>query len=1504
MKTPSYYRARIAYINQLIAAETDDKNITWLRAGYIPADYQADAEKHIVAMQTGVSDEPLSDVEKTTYSTWFHIHPELQAGTEKAGSGFLNPVKTVGDWQDAQRVLAIMPTLAEPSITSMKTEKPNQEPTMKQKTTPPPATEPEQQNPQERPALSPATIAILENASQKDKEEEKKGDTLTFDEVFELYNDGIGFEEVQAWVWYKRSNGIPMTGWEKYYLKAVNVDSKYGQNDTLIYASETVTLLDNAYQSIRTIPTGTLIGRRTKKGYEYRGVNYIICRNEHNELFIVDKSKTTEAKQNFAYDPEQVQQLARAKALVYTDGELLPIPIYTFGNMYEKEKQLKADKEIIVELYGQDYYEWVEKLIHSNKPVMLRVENPDKSQQPKILALSRLALDIELFSIKQLADDAGVELPERKHKKMPIDDPENVFSLKEAFVIWLDTVKDNDIQGSNKYNIIHYYLGNKRFDKETKESEQIEIRASARVAAEKLFSEFLAVGLHYDDQLKLNQIWNETYNAIGSVNKYRVPVGFTCSRTFKNGLLSIRPVQREGIAFMNIVGAGCLAYDVGVGKTLTAIITLAQAIQQGKCKRALLCVPKPTYNKWKRELFGFWTDGEKKKDTQFRGSHYVTGILSYTGITLNDWQNLGSAIVERLGEKLETMVPENSITLVTFEGINRIGFSRDVFSETFSELVEILENGGPDKSKRDQTIDTSKYKQMMGKGIKNTICDIDVTGFDYLVVDEAHNFKNVFERVGKDEDSTNRNLFGISGSQSERAVKLFFLANHIQRKFGRNVCLLTATPFTNSPLEIYSMLSFIGYETLRQYNLQNIRRFFETFVLESFEYTVTMKDTIQVRSVIKSFNNKNILQKILYNHFDYKTGAEAGVVRPCKINLPMLKTVQDGKFLELPPREQITTYLDMTEAQIAQQKQIVQLVKVAGKSPGVMFRALARSLDNAFSPYLFLDNMPHPELTAKEFVENSPKIYYTVKCIESVVDYHTRRNEPVSGQVIYSNRGKAYFHLIKEYLETQSGFKRRVEFGDVRLDEIEIVDSEISETKKDNIKEAFLAGVVKIIIGTATIKEGIDLQNKGTVLYNLYPDWNPTDMQQLEGRIYRQGNQFGYVRVVMPLVINSMDVFVFQKLEEKSARIQSIWYRADRSNVLDMDSLDAEEIKYALIDNPKELTRLKLDTEAKELEKQLTVAQENLEMYGKLRELIYNYRQSRDQVFQNLVNLYNTLRNEFIWTDNRLFDEGEQTTSEGKEKLKKLKANKEKCEGLLSRIELFQNAVPQSDKELLSIFRSIAATSFLQHIPTIDIYWFDKFKGDFSQVAKAERSILFARGLNINDDLTAVKEELEVLRNDLVQKIEVVKSSEYADQVLAAVTEELRKRSEVRGDLAEQVEAFKRLNIVLSYPADNVDRQNCVIPTEEIPAQAKPVLLLAEPDYANDEDASQISIAATDDNDDTSVLPVTDKKQELEEAIEVLQMLLEDQSNRTKKQELEEAIEVLQMLLEDFAVAA
>jgi hypothetical protein len=311
------------------------------------------------------------------------------------------------------------------------------------------------------------------------------------------------------------------------------------------------------------------------------------------------------------------------------------------------------------------------------------------------------------------------------------------------------------------------------------------------------------------------------------------------------------------------------------------------------------------------------------------------------------------------------------------------------------------------------------------------------------------------------------------------------------------------------------MLSLVAYESLRNHSIASLDSFFDLFVLPTVEWTANYKEEIVEKEVIKSFTNRRVLQKLIYNHILYKTGEEAGVIRPRKVNLPLLYDLESGK-VRLPPDEQVLTYIHMTPRQRENQNGIVAMAKNATRGKldmGNLFRALAYSLDNALSPFI-LSGTPD---NYRDFVEQSPKIAYVMNCIRSVKQWHEKQRGNGQRTSHLHEPGQAVLSLIKQYLEEETGYKKGVMYDRTRVDEVEIISSEINDTRKELIKEAFLDGVVKIIIGTATIREGIDLQKRGTVIYNCYPEWNPTDIRQLEGSIWRQGNQFKYVRIVMPL---------------------------------------------------------------------------------------------------------------------------------------------------------------------------------------------------------------------------------------------------------------------------------------------------------------------------------------------------------------------------------------------------
>jgi hypothetical protein len=545
------------------------------------------------------------------------------------------------------------------------------------------------------------------------------------------------------------------------------------------------------------------------------------------------------------------------------------------------------------------------------------------------------------------------------------------------------------------------------------------------------------------------------------------------------------------------------------------------------------------------------------------------------------------------------------------------------------ELAEILNQGMDDEREEEKL--SERIAELMGKGIRGGVVNIEDLGFDYMVVDEAHAMKKSFTAVKGDMKGEENETGGKtdkakekkgrmrekspykinSGEPSMTALRGFMISQYILRNNNmRNVQLLTATPFTNSPLEIYSMLALICFQELEKSGVKNIKEFFDTFIKASLELVISPRLKPERREVILGFHNLISLQKLIYRFIIYKSGEDAKIQRPHKIVLPVLNENRDGKIIPLPPDKQVSTNLPLTR----EQKDFMQDVEAYilgrkdlkhfcvntttgedGEEPkgGIrldpeklneeesmavrLLRGLSFARQLTLSPYLYACN-PKVNPTYKEYVESSPKLRYVMECIRTVKLFHEERGEEVSGQVIYMNAGVNYFPLIKEYLVREIGFADT---------EVGIIKSGMTPSKKEGIKERFLAGGVKVIIGSATIKEGINLQNRATVLYNCWPDWNPTDVKQLDGRICRYGNMWANVRIVHPLMEDSIDGFIFQKQEEKTSRINEIWYRSGKTNSLNLEEFDPAELKLGLVTDPKALAEFLVMEEREKLDDEI-----------------------------------------------------------------------------------------------------------------------------------------------------------------------------------------------------------------------------------------------------------------------------------------------------------------------------
>lgn len=1066
-----------------------------------------------------------------------------------------------------------------------------------------------------------------------------------------------------------------------------------------------------------------------------------------------------------------ILELMKKGALFYDPtaklGERLqPKVIYKSGNIWKKWASLDNRKDEFIKRFGEGIYELhkqtLEPIYNQVKENKLSVRG-EKEMRLHLVPISSLAQDIKIGAIVNPADKASIEQNFRVYTSFKkgelVEDftreswdgsnnnfiNKKVISLYEGFILWCkmagrgNQAQENGVQWSNITTsvdeLLDYYLKptSNPFSKEKGGEEKwARYQDDGRKVGERLFAQFLADGLQGDDQVKVETIWNSIYNAYVEPVLDEVPIGFTYKKYLDDfHLFTLKESNLRAIRYYLTRGSVGLAYGVGLGKTFCSIFAMKQALDLGTAKRPLVIVPNQVYFQFGQEIKRALGDefdptSENSRLNMFyngSGIYNQLGNNAVDGINLCtyeateafqfDKKNLEMSWVEEAVSILEMGGEiKNEFIIENFVGQHKGGLFNEESIETdtdesdeYEDITDVNIEEEDDLGDFDEggAVEAKKKKQ-----VEPIVINSDSTNFDMVVVDEAHNFNNLFsavvsepktiqkgekdKRSGKIKIQREKNPYSkireTSGGKtaSSRAEKLWFVSRFIQRynPMG-NTLLLSATPFTNSPLQIFTMLSYLNYEMLYNADLGILKDFFDTYAKIEYAEDFRTDLTIVKRNKFVGWVNVISLQKYVYRVFDKSSREEEdrSVVRPNKWVLPLKNILIDNKLIQFSKENYISTTIRMSDLQLslwknvrayaqgdltyeelfsAQQRNTTSLGKYVDKKPkkatetaqagdsaevditdaddladgtreGEKAKATAKALQClmwgrqiALNPYLFKGSGFKTEPTGRMYVEQSPKLLYVMECIRSIKQYYDanpqlgywskiEKDNPqfvsgMSGQVIYMNFGTKAFELIRDYLVEELGFN---------IDEIGIIRGDgnyIGKKRYDNkqrVADAFLGRVlnpetgkytflsnekrVKVLIGSESIKEGINLQDYASVLYNCFLDFNPTDMVQVEGRIWRQGNALKNVRINTPLMADCIDVFMFQKLEDKTERINQIWTKNGNANELDTTAFNPAELKYELLTDPVAIAQLEREYKKDQLEEQKAQEGEILSSY-------------------------------------------------------------------------------------------------------------------------------------------------------------------------------------------------------------------------------------------------------------------------------------------------------------------
>ncbi|MDN5627556.1 MAG: SNF2-related protein, partial [Weeksellaceae bacterium] len=616
--------------------------------------------------------------------------------------------------------------------------------------------------------------------------------------------------------------------------------------------------------------------------------------------------------------------------------------------------------------------------------------------------------------------------------------------------------------------------------------------------------------------------FNRNYNHIHVPDYSKFPLFSEIHQNFKGKPLNLTEVQKAGIGRLTTKGVGLLAHEVGFGKTLSGILSMHEAMERGNAKRPLIAVPNESILKQ-------WVD---------------TIFETIPNAKVNILGNLGKDYdLSKFDNK------DGEITIVTYEGFNNIGFSENMTRQLASQYSYISESELRSLntiSERDFQKELEKEKEIEGKMKRGKIYDWEDFGFDHLTFDEVHNANHIVGKVRIEDRKFASDFRSQNQQTSKLGMNTWMAAQYIQENYdGRNVTLLSATPFTNKPLEYYSILSLIANNRLEESGYFNVNTFFETFMEADNDMEIDAKGDVKFKTNVRRFKNNTLFQQLLSEFIDIK-GEEDNpeLKRPTKLN-----------------KEYKIEQNDLTKEQYENLNDNFDY-----EQKGAILTHILNARMIAISPYLspYYDG---DEPSIKEYVENSPKLMQTVDLIRQ-----NKKDIPDSGQIIYSELATSEFPKIKEYLVNEIGYKP---------EEIGIITGATSKPNRLKIQDEFNNGKIKIVIGSEAIQEGMNLQENTTDIYMLSLPYNFTSLRQVEGRAWRQGNKNDNVRINFMLTNDSIDVFMLQKLQSKQARYLEAMKKG--ADVLDISDISTQELKTAIITDPETRANIEIELMKKQI---------------------------------------------------------------------------------------------------------------------------------------------------------------------------------------------------------------------------------------------------------------------------------------------------------------------------------
>ncbi|WP_336934624.1 PLxRFG domain-containing protein [Vibrio cholerae] len=737
-----------------------------------------------------------------------------------------------------------------------------------------------------------------------------------------------------------------------------------------------------------------------------------------------------------------------------------------------------------------------------------------------------------------------------------------------------------------------------------------------------------------------------------------------------NPAVDMRKTQLDGALRMIQSKNTLLDHTVGAGKTFTAITGMMERKRLGLSKKPMAVVPNHILGSFHKDILKLYPSAkvlvaDDKAFTAKKRKQFFSRIAT------------GDYDVMLMGHSHLRAMP------------NDIEHFRTVINEKIDELRSALEEAKAEAKQSGQRGATVKQiedsisrlqdkikekEEALSKNADQIGFSFGDLGVDYLVVDEAHEFKNLTYATRTDR------VVGMNDPKgSEKALDLLIKTRSIQGLENGGVTFMTGTPISNSLVEVYTMMYYLGHDTLKELKMS----FYDAFAGSFFNTEITLEytptGTVKERSVLKGLNNMQqlstlyrqfadvITQKDMVNIFRQDVEAKNKATGENKATRFPIPNIKGGKrqlniapateaqreyngyliarmeaFNQLKTKEERIAYAKidnplwvLTDAKKASLD--VRLVDpTAQRDPTGKVARAAERIKSIYDQWqddkgtqLVFSDMGTPAKYAIATVKSDLKsLAETVLGKGKAAAFISSRLEIYEGEMPYSQTLKELVDKVNAQAETgemdadqyekleeqireltastmtaDTGFsvyddlKASLMEKGIPDDEIAFIHDYNTTLKKEALFDRVRRGEVRVLIGSSMkMGAGTNVQNRLVALHHMDAPWRPSDMEQREGRIVRQGNEFYQraanagkpedfeVELIAYTTQGSSDPVMWQILERKAGAIEQ-FRNGELDQFVENSNSDADsyaEFKAASTGNP--IYRLKLESDAKLLD--------------------------------------------------------------------------------------------------------------------------------------------------------------------------------------------------------------------------------------------------------------------------------------------------------------------------------